>query len=35
MDYKEGRILRGMEWGVQVCDESGYGRMRGRNGQEH
>ena len=30
MNYKEGRILRGMGWGVQVCDESGYGRMRGR-----
>ena len=29
MDYKEGRILRGKEWGVQVCDENGYGRMRG------
>ena len=35
MDYREGGILGGMEWGVQVCDESGYGRMRGRNGQEH
>ena len=43
MDYKEGRILREMKWGVQVCDESGYGRMRMDmrewegvwNGQEH
>ena len=29
MNYKEGRILRGMGWGVQVCDENRYRRMRG------